>query len=256
MIPARKSLGQHFLPRPQCDRIVAAAGITAADQVLEIGPGPGNLTRALLATGARVYAVELDERFSPPETSPLLTWVRADFLQFDLATLGDGAWKVVANIPYYITSPILERLLESRRFTDLYILMQSEVADRLAAEGQRESGSLTLFVAWYAVVERLLTLRGRVFMPPAQVDSTLVHFRIRSEPPFDADAKILFRLVHTAFEHRRKMLRASLRGMCDAAAIEAAGLPPTARPEQLRLADFARLADVVARLSRAASGQN
>ncbi|MHB2017958.1 MAG: 16S rRNA (adenine(1518)-N(6)/adenine(1519)-N(6))-dimethyltransferase RsmA [Candidatus Xenobia bacterium] len=247
-IPARKSLGQHFLPRPQCEKVTSAADVTDSDRVLEIGSGPGTLTRALATTGAQVLAVELDSRFLPTGEAlaaefPNLTFVAGDFLDFDLNRLENNPWKVVANIPYYITTPILEKLLTAgpQRFSDLYVLMQREVAARIMAEGERESGSLTHFVAWHATARTLLTFRGRVFVPPAQVDSTLVHFHMREKPPYNADPELLFRIIHTAFEHRRKMLRSSLRGLCDESGLQAAGVSPTARPEQLRLEDFAKI---------------
>ncbi len=230
------------------------------DRVLEIGSGPGALTRALLPGVSRLVSVEIDERFAPvgeelAAAHPHFTFLQGDFLELAPAATPVGTeagpWKVVANIPYYITTPILEQLLGPWRpyLSDLYLLMQAEVAQRICAEGQRDSGSLTLYVAYWGVPRMLLHVPGRVFQPPARVDSALLHIALRAGPAVAADETLLFRVIHAAFTQRRKMLRSSLRTAFSEAALTQAfaraGVRPDSRPESLHLRDFSRLAEAL-----------
>ena len=135
-----------------------------------------------------------------------LTFVHEDFLKFNLNTLPEARWKVVANIPYYITTPILEKLLLAgpQRFSDLYVLDANGGRHAIMAEGQRDSGALTHFIGWHAIPEALLTFGGHVFMPRPRSTPRWCTSICASTPPDDADSKLLFRIVHAAFEHRRK----------------------------------------------------
>jgi 16S rRNA (adenine1518-N6/adenine1519-N6)-dimethyltransferase len=235
--------------------MVARLKLPERSRVLEIGAGPGALTRSLLTAGHRVVSVEIDDRFEAPSDSADLRWIRGDFLELDLdqtpIAQEPGPWRVVANIPYYITTPILQKLLgpDRARFTDLYLLMQTEVAERILAEGQRESGALTLFIQYHAVPTGVLRVPGRTFHPPARVDSTFLHLALRPAPPVSTDPALLFDVIHLAFGQRRKMLRTTLRQAWAPHVLEAAfqqsGVEATERPERLSLQQFARLADAL-----------
>lgn len=257
-----KSLGQNFLINPSvCPRMAAAChpDIDGPFAVLEIGPGLGVLTRELAQVAEKVITVELDTRLLPvlAETlgdCPNVTVVHGDAMKLDLAAIIEqhaaGLPVVVcANLPYYITSPILMHLLESRLpIRCITVLVQKEAAQRLcAAPGTRECGSVTLAVHYYAQGEILFSVSRGSFLPAPNVDSSVIRLRLRETPACQvADEKLLFRLIHAAFGQRRKTLANSL---CGAgydkgqviAAIEKAGLSPTARAEQLTMEQFAAL---------------
>ncbi len=257
-----KSLGQNFLINPSvCPRMAAAChpNIDGPFAVLEIGPGLGVLTRELAQVAEKVITIELDDRLLPvlDETladCPNITVVHGDAMKLDLhAVIREHAAGlpvvVCANLPYYITSPILMHLLESRLPIEcITVLVQKEAAVRLcAAPGTRECGSVTLAVHYYAESEILFSVSRGSFMPAPNVDSSVIRLRLRKAPPCEvADEKLLFRLIHAAFGQRRKTLANSL---CSAgydkeqviAALEEAGVSPTARAEQLTMAQFAQL---------------
>lgn len=261
----RHALGQHLLiDRNVLTRVVAAAELSGADRVIEIGPGIGTLTRELAGAAGRVTAVELDRRLLPIlgevlSDRPNAEVVHADFLRLPLAEFlaercGEGRCKVVANVPYYITSPILVALLAQKRFLERIVLMvQKEVAERLAAApGTEAYGSLTVLVQWHATVETVARVSRRVFLPPPKVDSAIVRLRPRDSPPAPvSDEARLFDVVHAAFQKRRKTLLNALStfpalGLTRdraAAALARAGIDPTRRGETLSLAEFAALAD-------------
>jgi 16S rRNA (adenine1518-N6/adenine1519-N6)-dimethyltransferase len=248
----KRSLGQHFLVDPNtARRIVRLAGVEAGDRVVEVGPGLGSLTMSLLDTGASVRAVELDARLA--EVVREVTGGRCevevgDALEVDLAELvGQGPVKVVANLPYNVAVPVVIRFLEfAPAATSLFVMVQSEVADRLVAPpGSRTYGAVTVKVAYYATA----TLAGRVarsvFLPEPNVDSALVRIVRRERvavDPAQVPPEQLFRVVHAAFAHRRKMLRRSLDGIVPPGAFELAGVQPTQRPEELDVEAFGRLA--------------
>lgn len=251
---ARQRLGQHFLKdRGIIRRILSEAGIGPEDRVLEIGPGRGALTRDLAESAGHVLAVELDPALAaalPP--LPRLQVVQADILEVDLEALlaPHDDWKVVANLPYYITTPILEKLLTQgrSRIRSMWVMVQREVAERMAARGTRESGSLSHFVQYHADTKVLFRVPPGAFAPPPEVDSAVVRLLVHRTPPVEAPERLLFTLVRAAFNGRRKTLRKSLAGLLpDAgAALERAGIDPMRRPETLTLEEFAALARAAA----------
>lgn len=256
-----KAMGQNFLVNPSVCPRMAQASVTSPDMtVLEIGPGIGVLTRALAERARRVVAVELDDRLLPVLAETLagydnVTVVPGDAMRLDLRALlrahGDGPYAVCANLPYYITSPLLMRLLEERLPVEtVTVMVQKEAAARICAPpGSRACGAITLAVWYYAQPERLFPVSAGSFLPAPQVDSAVIQLSIRREPPCPVqDERWLFRVIRAAFGQRRKTLPNALAGggidrAAAAAALAAAGIPATARAEQLTLADFARLAD-------------
>lgn len=240
-----RPLGQHFLHDSEIiERIITAASPGAGQSILEIGPGRGALTYPLAMSGARVLAVELDPELAAkvkPATG--LEVVCQDILQADLAQLlGRGGWKVVANLPYYITTPILERLLSAGHglIDEMWLMMQHEVGERIVSPGKRQSGSLTHFVRFHAQAEYLFRVPPGAFLPPPEVDSAVLHFRLH-DPPSECRPKRFFEILRRAFAQRRKMLRSSLRGLINDAQFAAAGVEPQRRPETLLFEDFVRL---------------
>ena len=261
-----KSLGQNFLVNPSvCPRMAQLChpDIDGPFAVLEIGPGLGVLTRELARVAEKVITIELDTRLLPvlDETladCPNVTVIHGDAMKLDLAQViaqhADGLPVVVcANLPYYITSPILMRLLESRLpIACITVLVQKEAAQRLCAvPGTRECGSVTLAVHYFAEGEILFPVSRGSFLPAPKVDSSVIRLRLRSAPACTvSDERLLFRLIHAAFGQRRKTLANSL---CSAgydkptvaAALQTAGISPTARAEELTMAQFAALSEVL-----------
>lgn len=221
--------------------------------MLEIGPGPGGLTRALLAAGAgRVIAIERDPRCIAAlaelaAAAPgRLEVIEADALEFDVAQLGAERLVAVANLPYNVGTPLLLQWLDRMElFERLVLMFQREVAARLAAApGSAAYGRLSVIVQWLCEVRTALHLPGRAFVPPPQVASSLVQLTPRPRPLAPADKPTLERVLAAAFGKRRKMLRVSLKSLMDdpIALLAAAGLPPTARAEEIDVAGFCRLA--------------
>ena len=259
-----KKLGQNFLVNPSvCPRMAEACGATSESGVLEIGPGIGVLTRELAQRAGKVVAIELDDRLPPVLAETLkgqdnVEIVQGDCLKIDLAALiaekfGDREVAVCANLPYYITSPIIMSLLESRLpVTSITVMVQKEAAQRLCAQvGTREAGAVTLAVQYYAEAETLFTVSRGSFLPAPNVDSAVIRLTVRKQPPCPVrDEKVLFRLIRAGFGQRRKTLLNSLGSAgygkdVLAAALVAANISPTARAEQLTLAQFAALADAL-----------
>lgn len=264
----RKRWGQNFLiDRNTLDNVLRAADLQPDDSVLEIGPGLGTLTRELAARCHRVTTVEIDPLLLAilrEETLADLSnvnLVAADALEVDLASLTTGGpWKVVANIPYSITTPLIERLLALRRRLDRVVLMvQREVAQRLAASpGTEEYGSLSLFAQYHAEVEITARVSRMAFLPPPEVDSAIVRLRIHSQPPVaPCDETLFFAVVRAAFQQRRKTLLNTLSLVPDvtreraADALQRAAVAPGRRGETLSLLEFGRLADAVHAVIRA-----
>jgi len=255
-VPPKKSLGQNFLvDEHAADRIIEAAGLTKDDTVVEIGPGRGVLTRGLAESAGRVVAIELDERLIGElraEHSDLdnLEIIHADALKFDFEKL-EGRLKVVANLPYYISTPILTRLVSLRTKVSLMVLMlQKEVAGRITASpGGKEYGYLSVMVQLYTDPELLFTVKPGSFSPPPKVDSAVVRLAVLEEPAAPCrDYARLERLVSAAFSQRRKTLRNALKAsrlFADEAIAEMAssGIDPSRRAETLSLAEFAQLSD-------------
>ena len=259
-----KKLGQNFLVNPSvCPRMAAACGADRESGALEIGPGVGVLTKELAAVAGQVVAIELDDRLLPVLGETLsecdnVTVVHGDALKLDLHALirekfGDRRVSVCANLPYYITSPLIMALLESRLPIDsLTVMVQREAADRLcAAVGTRAAGAVTLAVAYYAEAEKLFDVSRGSFMPAPNVDSAVIRLTVRKTPPVAVnDEKRMFRLIRAGFGQRRKTVSNSLSAAVPdrerlRAALAAAGVSPTARAEELSLAQFAAIADAL-----------
>ncbi len=243
----KKHLSQNFLTDPQIVRkIIELAEVKPGDAVLEIGPGPGALTQALLGAGARVYAVEMDgtfarhlERLQTPDGR--LKVFLSDILKFPLGSLPRPI-KVVANLPYHITTPILERLF-AQPFSSLTIMVQKEVADRMMAQaGSKTFGSLSIFVQFYSQLHRSFIVPAGCFYPRPKVDSTVIRLDGRTTP--DIDPLFFFPLVHKAFQQRRKMLTSSLLYPKERVRDTLCKIDqrPDARPEALSLEQWVALA--------------
>jgi len=252
----RRELGQHFLVDARAlARIVAAAELTADDAVLEIGAGVGNLTRPLAASARRVVAVEVDRRFLPVLEAeladcPNVHLVAGDILALDPSDLmGEGPYKVVANLPYAITSAVLRHLLEARIPPQRMVMtVQREVAERIVARGGRMS-LLAVSVQFYGRPQLLFRLRPGAFYPPPEVESAVVRIDRHPEPPVEVtDVGWFFQVVRAGFSQPRKQLSNSLAsglGISPGEAVSAlreAGVDPRARAERLSLEDWARLA--------------
>jgi len=257
----KKLLGQNFLiDRQVLGRIVEAAGIKPDDRVLEVGPGRGALTRLLADKGARVVAVELDRELVPLLSAEFagrdnVEIVGADILAVDLGRLlgecGAGRWKVVANLPYNISSQVLFRFLECRDLFSLLVLMlQKEVGERLLAPaGCKEYGALTVFFRLYFDIQRALTVKPGSFHPVPKVDSVVLRFLPLSAPRADVGDEELFRrVVKASFSQRRKTLWNCLKtaGVAPAEtdlaqALESCGIDQGRRGETLSLEEFVTL---------------
>ena len=263
----RREFGQNFLTDPAVIDEIADAAYPSPDcTVLEIGPGIGTLTRALAVRYRRVVALEIDRSLIPVlgETladCPNVSVVNADVLSADLANLlssdfAAGPVAVCANLPYYITSPILMKLLESDLpFASVTVMVQKEFADRLcAAPGGKEYGSITVSASYRGVAERLLLVPADRFVPAPKVDSSVVRIRLYGvdKPLVPRDESLFFRVVRAAFGQRRKTLVNALStGFPDipksrlADAVTSLGLPPDIRGERLSLEQFIGLADLL-----------
>lgn len=252
----KKSLGQNFLKDPRyLGKIVEAARIGPRDQVLEIGPGLGHLTRALAETGCMLLLLELDDRLIPrlrEEFGPLpnVEIVHADALEYDYGLL-QGTWKVVANLPYYISTPIIQRLIAERgRFTTLTLMLQKEVAERIAADpGGKEYGFLSVLVQYAAAPRLEFSVPAGAFTPRPKVDSTVLTLTMRDRPETVADDEAIFlRVIKAAFSQRRKTLRNSLGQLgypreVMSAVKDGTGIDLGRRAETLSVAEFCRLAN-------------
>ena len=249
----KRVLGQHFLLDPSlCGRIARAARPDNPAVILEVGPGPGGLTRALLAAGApRVVAIEKDRRCVAAlgelagRYPDRLEIVEGDALSFDIATLGPARIGIVANLPYNVGTRLLLRWLERvERIESMTLMFQKEVATRITATGGRDYGGLSVRAQWLCTCERLFDVSPRAFVPPPGVVSTVVRLVPRATPLAPADPDALDAVTRAAFGQRRKMLRRALRGLTPDphALLERAGIPPEARAETLSVADFCALA--------------
>ena len=260
-----KKLGQNFLiDAGIVQGIVDAAQIHLGDHVLEIGPGIGTLTQGLAEAGADVTAVELDKKLPAVLAETLKAYDRVrivpgDILKVDIpALMGQEPFKVVANLPYYITTPILMTLLERRLpITMMVTMVQKEVAERMTARpGSRSYGALSVAVQYYTEPEIVLNVPPRSFIPAPEVDSVVIACRVRSVPAVRvSEEKMFFRVVRAAFGQRRKTLANALRGggfpkEQVRAAMERAQMDPQRRGETLSLEEFGRLADAFAELAK------
>ena len=261
-IDFRKNFGQNFLIDGNIVRkIVREAGVGPQDTVLEIGPGIGTLTQELLGKAHRVISVEIDPQLLPILEDHLgsdenFRLVEGDALKLDFAALlareqREGALRLVANLPYYITTPLLKRFLtEGLPFQSLTVMVQKEVADRMtAAPSSKEYGSLTLFIQLYARAKRVIRAPKEVFMPSPKVDSEVVHLVLKQEGEIPQGAEELGRLFQTVFQQRRKTAingfsRATGKSKSELRAVfDSLGLDPNLRPENLSLKNFIDLRD-------------
>ncbi|MBQ2212453.1 MAG: 16S rRNA (adenine(1518)-N(6)/adenine(1519)-N(6))-dimethyltransferase RsmA [Ruminococcus sp.] len=259
-----KALGQNFLINPSvCPRMASCSGAGKGVGVIEVGPGIGVLTNELCQLADKVVAVELDKRLLPVLDETLAEYdnvkvVNADVLELDLNQLikdeFDGLEVVVcANLPYYITSPVIMKLLEDRLpISAVTVMVQKEAAQRICAEvGSRMSGAVTVSVNYYAKPQMLFGVSAGSFMPAPKVDSAVIRLDILKEPPVQADEGLFFAVVRAAFSQRRKVISNSLSaGLGKSkeeilAVLEAANVPPTARAEKLSLEDFAAIANAI-----------
>jgi 16S rRNA (adenine1518-N6/adenine1519-N6)-dimethyltransferase len=258
-LAALKSLGQNFLlDLNLTGRIARSAGSLDDHDVVEIGPGPGGLTRALLAAGARrVVAVERDRRAIAALAEIAdrypgrLEVIEGDALAVDTAALGEAPIRIVANLPYNIATPLLIGWLSTPawppRWSSMALMFQKEVAERIAAApGDDAYGRLGVLCGWRTVATRMFDISPKAFVPPPKVTSTVVHFAPRQAPE-PCRLAVLEAVTAAAFGQRRKMLRQSLKplGVDPAALCAAAGVEPTARAETVPVADFVAMANAL-----------
>lgn len=256
-LAAKKSLGQNFLLDLNLTaKIARQAGDLTGCDVLEVGPGPGGLTRGLLAEGARrVLAVEKDTRCLPALAEIAAAYpgqlevVNADALNLDVTSHLAPPIRVVANLPYNVGTELFTRWLSPRDWppfwTSLTLMFQKEVAERIvAAPGSKAYGRLAILAQWRADARIVMTLPPEAFQPAPKVHSAVIHVTALPEPRYPADAATLSMVTARAFGQRRKMLRASLKGLAPniEAMLESVAIPPTARAEEIELERFCALA--------------
>ena len=261
----QKKFGQNFLIDPHVlDKIIGAAGVTKEDMVLEIGPGIGTMTQYLAEAAREVVAVEIDNNLIPILKETLaeydnVTVINEDILKVDIKTLaeehnGGRPIKVVANLPYYITTPIIMGLFESNVPIDnITVMVQKEVADRMqVGPGSKDYGALSLAVQYYAEPYIVANVPPNCFMPRPKVGSAVIRLERYEEPPVKVkDEKLMFRIIRASFNQRRKTLANGLKNSAELdytkeeieTAIEALGRGASIRGEALTLEEFAKLAD-------------
>jgi 16S rRNA (adenine1518-N6/adenine1519-N6)-dimethyltransferase len=246
----RRDLGQNFVGDPNTVRRIARlAGVGPGDRVMEIGPGVGSLTLALVETGAAVTAVEVDRGLIPVLHEVLdgtgTRIVEGDALRADWADLlgDDGGWVLVANLPYNVATPLVADLLDGvPQIARMLVMIQREVGERLCATARTKAyGAVSVKVAYWARARIVGLVPASVFVPRPNVESALVEVVRRDTPPTDAPPAELFTLVRTAFGQRRKMLRRSLADVVASATFAEAGIDSTRRPEELDVVEWGRL---------------
>ena len=256
-----KALGQNFLINPSvCPRMAELSGAGEGVGVIEIGPGIGVLTNELCQLADKVVAVELDKRLIPVLGETLAEYdnfkvINADVLELDLNRLIEDEFSgmevvICANLPYYITSPVIMKLLEDKLpVTAITVMVQKEAAQRICAPvGSRESGAVTVSVNYYAEPSLQFYVSAGSFMPAPKVDSAVIRLNVRKEPPVKTDEKKFFRVVKAAFSQRRKVISNSFSSGLKMSkdeingVLSAANVPPNARAEKLSLEDFAAIA--------------
>ena len=258
-----KSLGQNFLINPSvCPRMAELSGADKGVGVIEVGPGIGVLTNELCKLADKVVAIELDKRLLPVLDETLseydnLKVVNADVLEIDLHKLIEEEFQgmevvVCANLPYYITSPVIMKLLEEKLpISAITVMVQKEAAQRICAEvGSRESGAVTVSVNYYAQPQMLFSVSAGSFMPAPKVDSAVMRLDVLKTPPVKVnDEKKFFAVIKSAFSQRRKVISNSLSSGLSlskadvATLLEKSGVSPTARAEKLTLQNFADIAN-------------
>ena len=258
---ARKRLGQHFLHEPAViDKLVATISPQRTDCMVEIGGGQGALTFPLLQRLRALHVIEIDDRMADylaqaaPEAGKLILH-RGDALKFDFSSLAPtpASLRVVGNLPYNISTPLLFHLLKHRAaIEDLHLMLQKEVAQRMtAAPGGKDYGRLTVMLALWAQAETCFEIGPGAFSPAPRVRSRVVRLRTQVEPRFPvADVDRFTKLVALTFSMRRKTLARSLKGCLSREQIASVGIDPGARPETLHPEEFAKLANLVVQLER------
>ena len=264
-LSASKALGQNFLLDEQLlDRIAALPGTLQGQRVLEIGPGPGGLTRALLRAGARVTAIEMDRRCIPAldelsEAFPgQLTVIEGDAMKLDHGELMQGEpFHVLSNLPYNVGTALFVRWLSGEewppQWRSLTLMFQREVAERIAARPDNSAyGRLAVLAQWRSTAKLAMKVHRSAFTPPPKVMSAVVHVT-PADAPENVSARVLERLTEAAFGQRRKMLRQSLKAVPGALeALETVGIDPTRRAETVSVAEFVALARVLGQSTRGA----
>ena len=251
----RKRFGQNFLHDPAViGRIVAAISPASCEHLVEIGPGQGAITVPLLQHAGRLAVVELDRDLIGPLQSRCadlgeLAVYNADALRFDFCAIaGDSRLRIVGNLPYNISTPLLFHLLAQHRcIHDMHFMLQKEVVERMAAiPGSRQYGRLSVMLQYRCEVTHLFNIGPGAFNPPPKIESAFVHLVPHAHPAVEVNDEAVFeQLVRQAFSQRRKTLRNALRGMLEAEAISAVGIDPAARAETLAISDFATLSNSV-----------
>lgn len=263
----QKKFGQNFLIDGHVlDKIIAGAGVTKDDMVLEIGPGIGTMTQYLAEAAGKVVAVEIDRNLLPILQETLADYdnvkvIHADVLSLDLEKLvqeenGGRPIRVVANLPYYITTPIIMALFEQHvPLANVTVMVQKEVAARMkSGPGSKDYGALSLAVQYYAEPYIVANVPCNCFMPRPNVDSAVIRLTRYEEPPVQVkDEKMLFKIIRASFNQRRKTLQNGLNNSSElnftkdqiAAAIAEAGFSPSVRGEALTLEQFAKLTDIL-----------
>ncbi len=259
-----KRFGENYLIDANIkDKIIKEAAIVKGDTILEIGPGFGALTIDLASSGANVYAVEKDKKAFhilsaiAGNTHPNLELICQDILEFDITRIfSRGKIKVIGNLPYYISTPVIEYMIENRAFIECAIVMvQKEVAARLlAGPGTKDYSSISCFIQYYTKPEYVYTVKRNSFYPSPEVDSAIVRFDFPLNRPVDAlDEKMLFRVIRGAFNQRRKTIINSLSREAVlniskdklTVILNSIGIDPERRPETLGLPEFAKISNAV-----------
>ena len=255
MYSPKKNLGQNFLIDIRIQRkIIQACDLKAEDVVVEIGPGQGVLTRLIAPQVKKLICVEADRDLIEPlrlGLSSSVEIVHADFLKWDMSQLPPGV-KVIGNIPYYISTPIIEKLIQDRtRLSAAFLTVQLEFGGRLTAKpGGKDYGSLSCFAQYYADIKMLFKIKNACFKPAPKVDSCFLSLVMRSQREESAsDEEFLFKLIQTAFQQRRKNIVNSLKGLLGREkleeALKALGIDPNARAENLTLSNYIGLCNAL-----------
>lgn len=264
MIPfqTRKRFGQHFLHEDFIvEKIITAINPKKTDNMLEIGPGLGALTQRLLPHLMHLNVVELDKDLIPlleKQCAHLgkLTIYQADALKFDFRSLGatKTRWRIVGNLPYNISTPLLFHLLEQTDIIqDMHFMLQKEVVERIVAQpGDKHYGRLSVMIQYYCQVKKLFIVKPGAFQPSPKVDSAVIRLIPYKIQPWRADDPLLLaEIVRTTFSHRRKMLRNNLGKLIDLKQFELLAIDPTKRPEQLSVEDYVKISNFLAKLNQA-----
>ncbi|MDH5409246.1 MAG: 16S rRNA (adenine(1518)-N(6)/adenine(1519)-N(6))-dimethyltransferase RsmA [Gammaproteobacteria bacterium] len=248
----RKRFGQNFLHDQNIiHQIINHISPQLSDHIVEIGPGQGAITSSLVASAGKIDVIELDrdliprleQKFSSVEQ---LTIHQADALKFDFCQLTENKIRVVGNLPYNISTPLLFHLMnQSNCITDMHFMLQKEVVDRITASpGTKQYGRLTIMLNYYCQSEKLMTIGPGAFNPPPKVDSAIIRLIPHSTPPVQIhDLDLFSEIITQAFSQRRKTIRNSVKSWLDQSQIESLSIDPGLRPEQLNLNQFADLAN-------------